>query len=42
MFGLSLFERGALLRDMVEEAKRMSCAYLALYIPRHLPRRDTL
>lgn len=39
MFGLSLFESGALLRDMVEEAKRMSCAYLALYLPRHLPRR---
>lgn len=42
MFGLSLFERGALLGDMVEEAKRMSCAYLALYIPRHLPRRDSV
>jgi len=39
MFGLSLFERGVLLREMVEEAKRMCCAYLALYIPRHLPRR---
>lgn len=39
MFGLSLFESGALLRPMVEEAKRMSCAYLALYLPRHLPRR---
>lgn len=39
MFGLSLFERGALLREMVEEAKRMSRAYLELYIPRHLPRR---
>ncbi|QEH79052.1 TetR/AcrR family transcriptional regulator [Sphingomonas sp. C8-2] len=40
MFGLSLFERGALLREMVDEAKRMSCAYLGLYIPRHLPRRE--
>jgi len=39
MFGLSLFERGELLREMVDEAKRMCCAYLALYIPRHLPRR---
>jgi len=39
MFGLSLFESGALLREMVEEAKRMSRAYLELYIPRHLPRR---
>lgn len=40
MFGLSLFERGTLLREMVDEGKRMSCAYLALYIPRHLPRRE--
>lgn len=40
MFGLSLFEGGALSRGMVEEAKRMSCAYLALYLPRHLPRRS--
>lgn len=39
MFGLSLFEGGTLRREMVEEAKRMSCAYLALYIPKHLPRR---
>jgi len=40
MFGLSLFESGALLRAMVDEAKRMSCAYLALYLPRYLPRRS--
>ena len=39
MFGLSLFESGALLAPMVEEAKRMSCAYLALYLPKHMPRR---
>ena len=39
MFGLSLFESGELMGDMVEEAKRMSCAYLALYLPKHLPRR---
>jgi len=40
MFGLSLFERGELLDEMVEEAKRMCCAYLGLYLPRHLPRRQ--
>ncbi len=40
MFGLSLFENGTLQREMVEEAKRMSCAYLALYLPRHLPARQ--
>jgi len=39
MFGLSLFESGELVGTMVEEAKRMSCAYLALYLPKHLPRR---
>lgn len=39
MFGLSLLESGRLGDDMVEEAKRMSCAYLALYLPKHMPRR---
>ena len=39
MFGLSLFERGELREEMVVEAKRMCCAYLGIYIPRHLPRR---
>ncbi|WP_414902314.1 TetR/AcrR family transcriptional regulator [Sphingomonas flavalba] len=39
MFGLSLFQYGALKPSMVEEAKKMSCAYLGLYIPRFLPRR---
>ena len=37
MFGLSLFQSGTLQAEMVEEAKRMSCAYLALYLPRYLP-----
>lgn len=39
MFGLSLFRHGALQSDMVEEAKKMACAYLGLYLPRFLPRR---
>jgi AcrR family transcriptional regulator len=39
MFGLSLFESGTLLREMVDEAKRIACAYLGLYLPRHLPRK---
>ena len=39
MFGLSLLEDGRLRGDMVEEAKRMSCAYLALYLPKYMPRR---
>ena len=39
MFGLSLFEYGALRQDMIEEAKKTACAYLALYIPRILYRR---
>lgn len=42
MFGLSLFEYGELRQEMVEEAKMISCAYLALYIPRILPRRQSL
>lgn len=40
MFGLSLFQHGALRTDMVDEAKKMACAYLGLYLPRFLPRRD--
>jgi AcrR family transcriptional regulator len=42
MFGLSLFEYGELRREMIEEAKKISCAYLALYIPRILHRRQSL
>ena len=40
MFSLSLLEYGELRREMVEEAKRIFCAYLALYLPRILYRRD--
>ncbi|MDA5192930.1 TetR family transcriptional regulator [Govanella unica] len=40
MFGLSLFQHGMLLDSMVEEAKKMACAYLGLYLPRFLRRRD--
>ncbi|MES1983992.1 MAG: TetR family transcriptional regulator [Pseudomonadota bacterium] len=39
MFGLSLLECGRLEDNMVEEAKRMSCAYLALYLPKYMPHR---
>jgi AcrR family transcriptional regulator len=42
MFGLSLFEYGELRREMVDEAKKISCAYLALYLPRILFLRGSL
>lgn len=39
MFCLSVSAHGRITPHMLEEGRRATCAYLAIYLPRHLPRR---